>query len=61
MRDSTESGSGIHEDDMMRASLGAGIGIKTPLGVIRFNYAVPVLKADFDKEEKFSFQLGTGF
>jgi outer membrane protein insertion porin family len=46
---------------MMRASLGAGIGIKTPLGVIRFNYAVPVLKADFDKEEKFSFQLGTGF
>ena len=61
LRDSTESGSGIHEDDMMRASLGAGIGIKTPLGVIRFNYAVPVLKADFDKEEKFSFQLGTGF
>jgi outer membrane protein insertion porin family len=54
-------GSRILEDNALRLAVGIGVGVKTPFGVIRLNYAVPLLKSDFDKLEAFSFRFGTSF
>ncbi len=59
--DSGESGPDVQNDDMIRLSVGAGVGLKTAFGTIRLNFAVPVRKASFDRVEKFSFRFGTGF
>ena len=49
------------EDDMFRVALGIGVGVRTPFGLIRLNYAIPILKADFDETQLFSFRFGTSF
>lgn len=59
--DSGESGAGIQQDDMLRVSSGIGIGMATPLGTIRINFATALRSASFDKTEVFSFKIGTGF
>ena len=41
-----------------RASIGAGLVWDSPLGPIRADYAVPVLKQAFDKTQPFSFGAG---
>ena len=45
----------------MRASVGAGLVWDSPLGPIRADYAVPVLKQAFDKTQPFSFGAGSLF
>jgi outer membrane protein insertion porin family len=42
-------------------SVGLGVGVTTPFGTVRLNYAFPVLKEDFDETEAFSFRIGTSF
>lgn len=44
-----------------RASAGVGISWASPLGPVRFNYAIPFIKEDFDKSQRFSFSFGTRF
>jgi len=44
-----------------RASAGVGIAWASPLGPVRFNYAVPFMKESFDKSQRFSFSFGTRF
>ena len=44
-----------------RASAGVGISWASPLGPVRFNYAIPFLKESFDKPQRFSFSFGTRF
>ena len=58
---SGESGSGIQQDDMLRVSSGIGLGMATPLGTVRINFATALRSASFDKTEVFSFKIGTGF
>jgi outer membrane protein insertion porin family len=61
LTDSDESGTGILDDDIVRVSLGIGLGFTTPFGGIRVNFAQALRKASFDDTEVFSFRLGTSF
>lgn len=45
----------------MRASVGVGLVWDSPLGPIRADYAVPLLKQTFDKTQPFSFGAGSLF
>jgi outer membrane protein insertion porin family len=51
----------LHNDSSIRASLGAGIIWSSPFGVIRVDYAVPVLKENYDKVENFRFGIANQF
>ena len=51
----------LHNDSSIRASLGAGLIWSSPFGVIRVDYAVPVLKEDYDKTENFRFGIANQF
>ncbi|MEN9894185.1 MAG: hypothetical protein RIR97_37 [Pseudomonadota bacterium] len=44
-----------------RASVGASIIWASPFGPLRFDYAVPVVKEAFDKEQRFKFGIQTNF
>ncbi len=60
--DSAESiVSGLQDDASLRASVGASILWNSPLGPLRFDYAVPVVKEDYDKEQNFRFGAATRF
>jgi outer membrane protein insertion porin family len=45
----------------LRASIGAGIVWSSPFGPLKFEYAYPLLKSNFDETEKFRFSIGTRF
>ncbi len=51
----------IEDSKSLRASAGAGIAWKSPLGPVRLDLAYPFLKTDFDEEQIFSFSFGTRF
>ncbi|WP_137133924.1 outer membrane protein assembly factor BamA [Rhizobium sp. FKY42] len=44
-----------------RASVGAGITWASPFGALRFDYAVPVVKEDYDQEQRFRFSMANQF
>jgi outer membrane protein insertion porin family len=44
-----------------RGAAGVGISWASPLGPVRFNYAIPFMKESFDKSQRFSFSFGTRF
>lgn len=45
----------------MRYSTGFGIAWISPLGPLKFSYAMPLNDKDTDEVERFQFQIGTGF
>ncbi len=45
----------------LRASLGASVIWASPFGPLRFDYAIPVVKEDFDKEQRFRFGISNQF
>ncbi|MBL4891046.1 MAG: outer membrane protein assembly factor BamA [Rhizobiaceae bacterium] len=49
------------DDSSVRASVGASIIWSSPFGPLRFDYAFPVLKKDWDKTREFSFGISTKF
>ena len=53
--------SAIADDATLRLSVGAGLSWASPFGPLRVDFAVPVLKEDFDREENFRFSFGTRF
>jgi len=53
----TAQGTGMN----WRASVGAGIQWASPFGSIRFDYAVPVVKEDFDETQEFRFSMANQF
>lgn len=55
-------GSTVEGTDMSwRASVGAGIMWLSPFGPLRFDYAVPVAKEDFDEVQNFRFSMANQF
>ena len=53
--------SGDDEGSEIRSSAGIGIDWLTPIGPLNFVFATAITKADSDKTETFSFNLGTSF
>lgn len=56
-----ETGARIEDSNSIRAAGGLGVSWRSPMGPIRLDYASPVVKEDYDKEEKFRFSFGTRF
>lgn len=52
---------GVADDDALRLSLGAGLSWRSPLGPIRIDLAIPVIKEEYDEVEEFRFSFGTRF
>ncbi|MBB3312193.1 outer membrane protein insertion porin family [Rhizobium sp. BK196] len=53
----TEEGDG----SSLRASVGLGLIWQSPFGALRVDYAIPVLKEDFDKTQRFKFGINNQF
>jgi outer membrane protein insertion porin family len=53
--------SNIQQASSIRASVGAGVSWKSPMGPVAVDLAVPVMKESFDKDELFRFSFGTRF
>ncbi len=49
------------DSSSLRSSLGLGISWISPMGPIGIDYAIPVMKEDYDKTEYFRFSFGTRF
>ena len=54
-----EEDTSLYDSSSIRASLGLGLSWSSPFGPIKINYAVPMAKEDFDKEQKFRLSFGT--
>jgi outer membrane protein insertion porin family len=54
---------GLQYDDgnVVRSSVGAGLIWASPFGPLRFDYAVPLTKGQFDRVQQFKFGGGTSF
>ena len=54
---------GLQFDDgnVVRTSVGVGIIWASPFGPLRFDYAVPLTKGQFDRVQQFKFGGGTSF
>ncbi len=60
--DSTSvAGAPIQDDSSLRASAGFGIAWASPFGPIRIDFALPILKQDYDDTEVIRFNFGTRF
>lgn len=59
--DDPQAGEIINQSDSVRVAVGLGITWRSPFGPILLDYAFPVMREDFDKEQAFSFSFGTRF
>ncbi len=60
--DVATNGETVRGTDMSwRASVGAGIQWASPFGSIRVDYAIPVVKEDFDETQEFRFSMANQF
>lgn len=57
----TSSALGNVDDNGLRASVGASIIWNSPFGPLRFDYAEPIIREDYDKIRRFSFGISTRF
>lgn len=55
------SGPTVRDDSSPRASVGVGIAVTTPVGPVRADIGIPVMKRPEDDTEIFSFSLGQRF
>jgi outer membrane protein insertion porin family len=51
----------VWDDHMIRSSVGASLIWASPLGPIRFDFAVPITKGQYDQTQVFRFSGGTTF
>ena len=62
----TDAGSAFKDSEKislseLRASAGIGLSWISPLGPLRFSYAIPIRKQTDDKIQRLQFQIGTSF
>ena len=55
------SGPTVKDDNSLRASIGVGLALRTPLGPVRADLGFPIIKKNYDDDEIFSFSLGQRF
>lgn len=55
------TGANILDEESIRAAVGFGISWKSPLGPLRADIAIPVMKEDYDEDRIFNFNFGTRF
>ena len=48
-------------DESVRASVGVGASVVTPIGPMRFDFAFPVQKEEYDRTETFQFSFRSRF
>jgi outer membrane protein insertion porin family len=53
--------SDVNSSTKLRASVGAGVGWKSPMGPVTVDLGFPISKESFDKRELFRFNFGTRF
>lgn len=51
----------IEDTASIRWSAGLGVAWRSPFGPVRLDFAVPIVKEDFDETENFRFNFGTRF
>ena len=49
------------DDSVYRQSIGTGVFWRSPLGPLRFEFGIPIVSAENDEKEVFSFSFGTRF
>ncbi len=59
--DVDDDGAEVVDTEALRASVGAGISWRSPLGPLRVDLAYPVAEEEFDDTELFRFSFGTRF
>lgn len=59
--DVDDGGVGVVDDNSIRASVGAGVSWRSPIGPIRLDFATPVKDESYDDDELFRFSFGTRF
>ncbi len=59
--DVDEPAIGLLESSALRATVGVGLSWRSPLGPIKLDFSLPVMKQDFDQTEYFRFNFGTRF
>ncbi|MGH6742896.1 MAG: BamA/TamA family outer membrane protein, partial [Bradyrhizobium sp.] len=59
--DAVESGPLVHESKSLRVSTGVGVSWASPLGPIRLDLGLPIVREKFDKKELFRISFGTRF
>ena len=52
---------GVGNSNSLRATVGVGASWNSPFGPIRVDFALPVLKEDYDRTQYFHFSFGTRF
>ena len=57
----TATPTNVNNDFALRASVGAGVVWQSPFGLLRADFALPVLKESEDKTQYFRFSGGTKF
>ncbi|MEC9435076.1 MAG: outer membrane protein assembly factor BamA [Pseudomonadota bacterium] len=51
----------VDDSAQIRASVGASLFIDSPFGPLKFNFAIPVVREDYDAREYFRFTIGGRF
>ncbi|MEC9343540.1 MAG: BamA/TamA family outer membrane protein, partial [Pseudomonadota bacterium] len=57
----TGAGAKQLDDNSLRASAGVSLIWDSPFGPLRFDYAVPFARTDWDETREFSFGMSTSF
>ena len=51
----------ISDSSKIRSSTGIGLDLMSPIGPLSFTYSIPLSKTATDKEQRFSFNIGSSF